>query len=412
MRRLRSVIVPSQTDAGRRPVSISLDTIREAAGDGLRRRRPHAARPPRCRRASAARGGARDLSQARNAAADRLVQDPRRLQRRPPAHAGAARATASGRSAPATPRRASRSRRARPARRASVLVMDTAPDDQAARHRAARRHDRPGAPTTSAGARSKRTAPIGCSGHFVHPFDDDRLHQRQRHGRPRDPRGPAGRRRGDRAARRRRAARRHRRSRCTALQPGRQGLRGGTGDGRAARRVARARARPATSTAGRRRSSTAPAASRCCRRCGRCCATLRRRLDRRLARRGGARDGAASPSACTSSPKAPPAARSPPRSPRHSPRRATGRSSPSSPAATSISRASPASSAPARNTATRKEHLGLERQFRSRPAASRPHQAAVASSPSICGGPGTRAHARCSAGSTTRSGGRPRTTRC
>ena len=29
-------------------------------------------------------------------------------------------------------------------------------------------------------------------------------------------------------------------------------------------------ARPATSTAGRRRSSTAPAASRCCRRCGRC----------------------------------------------------------------------------------------------------------------------------------------------
>ena len=45
--------------------------------------------------------------------------------------------------------------------------------DQGAGHRAARRHDRPRLATTSAGGRWKPTAPTACSGHFVHPFDDD-----------------------------------------------------------------------------------------------------------------------------------------------------------------------------------------------------------------------------------------------
>ena len=138
------------------------------------------------------------------------------------------------------------------------------------------------------------------------------VHRRQRHGRPRDPRGPAGRRRDRRAARRRRTARRHRggrRARC-----GRR--RRSSRPSRKPRRRSPRRSRPGgrcTSTAGRRRSWTAPAASRC--------STTMWPLLRALAGsivvlagRGGRARCGSSPSARTSSPKAPPAARSPRRS--------------------------------------------------------------------------------------------------
>ena len=72
-----------------------------------------------CRSAPSTPGGPEIFLKLETAAADRLVQDSRRLQRRPPPDAGAARRTASGRSAPATPRRASRSPRARRARAAA-----------------------------------------------------------------------------------------------------------------------------------------------------------------------------------------------------------------------------------------------------------------------------------------------------
>ena len=74
--------------------------------------------------------------------------------------------------------------------RSSVLVMDTAPDTKL------RAIERFGATIVQApydecwrtveAHRSDR-----MQGHFVHPFDDDRFHQRQRDHRPRDPRGPA-----------------------------------------------------------------------------------------------------------------------------------------------------------------------------------------------------------------------------
>ena len=130
-----------------------------------------------------------------------------------------------------------------------------------------------------------------------------RLHLRNGTIGPRDPRGPARRRRGRRAARRRRPAGRYRRARCDALRPD---ARVYAAEPETAAPLAASLARRASraaSTAGRRRSSTAPAASRCCRRCGRCCSAWVRRLDRRLARRRGAGDAARSPNARTSSPK-------------------------------------------------------------------------------------------------------------
>ena len=83
-----------------------------------RRRRPHAAR---ARGSAGTRRDAarpRALPQARSAAAHRLVQDPRRPQRRPPAHAAISWPAASGPSAPATRRWASRTPRGGPARAA------------------------------------------------------------------------------------------------------------------------------------------------------------------------------------------------------------------------------------------------------------------------------------------------------
>ena len=120
----------------------------------------HAARPSRPAGSRRIDGSAaRAVSEARSAAADRLVQDPRRLQRRPPADAGAAeRRRLDGQR---RQRRAGRGVRRAAGRRA--LLGDG--DGHGARHqdprdRAARRHDRPRDATTNAGARSNRTAPI------------------------------------------------------------------------------------------------------------------------------------------------------------------------------------------------------------------------------------------------------------
>ena len=60
--------------------------------------------------------------------------------------------------------------------------------------------------------------PPRMRGRFVHPFDDDRVHRRQRHAGPRDSRGPARRGRDHRRRRRRRTSARRRRRRCSALQ--------------------------------------------------------------------------------------------------------------------------------------------------------------------------------------------------
>ena len=82
---------------------------------------------------------------------------------------------ASGRSAPATRRRASRSPRGEAGARCSVMVMDTAPDTEdrapssgSARRSSARRYDECWRTVESHG--SDR-----MTGYFVHPFDDDRF---------------------------------------------------------------------------------------------------------------------------------------------------------------------------------------------------------------------------------------------
>ncbi len=89
---------------------------------------------------------------------------------------------------------------------------------------------------------------------------------RQRHDRPRDPRGPARRRRRARPVGRRRPDLRHR-QRAASGQAGHEGDRGGARHGRAPDRLA-ARAASRSRSTSRPRSSTARAAARCCRRCG------------------------------------------------------------------------------------------------------------------------------------------------
>ena len=85
------------------------------------RRRRDAARAPRCRRAL------RDLAQARVPPADRLVQAARRVERDPPGDAPSSGATASGRRARGTWRRASRGSRASSGVPATVVAPDHAP---------------------------------------------------------------------------------------------------------------------------------------------------------------------------------------------------------------------------------------------------------------------------------------------
>ena len=74
---------------------------------------------------------------------------------------------------------AAHGRRVRGARklgaRCSVMVMDTAPDSQDSRHRAARRVDRAGHLRRVLAHGRSSTRSDRMSGHFVHPFDDDRF---------------------------------------------------------------------------------------------------------------------------------------------------------------------------------------------------------------------------------------------
>ena len=263
--------------------AITIDTDPRGRANGVRRGGPHAARPARVLDAERAR----DLSQARNAPADRLVQDPRRVQRRPPPDRRRSSPTASGPSAPATPRRASRSPRARPARRCSVMVMDTAPGGQARQHRAPRRDDRQG--DLRRVLADGRDARVGSHARPLRPsVRRRRLHQRQRHGGPRDRRRPAGRRRGRRADRRRRPARRHRRRAARAAAGG-EGLRGRAGN-RGAARSARSSAGEASRFEDWQASFVDGAGGKSV--LDTMWPLLRstcRRVDRRLARRGGAR---------------------------------------------------------------------------------------------------------------------------
>ena len=131
----------------------------------------------------------------------------------------------------------------------SVMVMDTAPQTKL------RAIERLGATIVTATYDEcwKTVESHGSTrmrGHFVHPFDDDRFHRRQRHRGPRDPRRPAGRRCGGRAARRRRAAGGHRRGDARA-QAGRHASIAAEPETAAPlAHVARRAARRATSTAG------------------------------------------------------------------------------------------------------------------------------------------------------------------
>ena len=137
----------------------------------LRGRRPHAARP--CRIAAAAASVPELYLEARGAAADRLVQDPRRLQRRPPADAAQLKDgvwTVSAGNAAQGVALAARKVGAR----CSVMVMDTAPETKL------RAIERLGATIVARHLRrswqtveSHRSDRM--SGHFVHPFDDDRF---------------------------------------------------------------------------------------------------------------------------------------------------------------------------------------------------------------------------------------------
>ena len=214
----------------------------------------------------------------------------------------------------------------------------------------------------------------------------------------------------DRAARRRRAARRHRRARCTRSRPAARSVYAAEPE-TAAPLAASLRARRAEllRRLDRRRSSTAPAASRCCRRCGRCCAhgvhdSIVVSLDeaaramRLVAERVHviAEGAAACAVAAALSPRA---------------ARGTGRSSPSSRAATSISRrfAQLVGALSHRSPADSLCRLGTPDLTLRIP--DRIHRLARARA-STSGGAGTRRRATCSAGSTTRCGGRPRTTRC
>ena len=214
-----------------------------------------------------ARRGA--LPEARSPAADRVVQDPRRLQRRPPADARAARRRRLD--GQRGQRGAGRRARGAPGRRA---LLGDGDGHGAATRRSAR--------SSGSARRIVRASYDECwrtveshgsdrmTGHFVHPFDDDRFIAGNGDGGARDSRGPA--RTWTRSSRRSAAAGCCRASprRSRGLKPRHPGLRRRTGDRGAAGGVAGRRTAGLFRRLDRRRSSTAPAASRCWRRCGRC----------------------------------------------------------------------------------------------------------------------------------------------
>ena len=212
----------------------------------------------------------RDLPQARDAAADRLLQDPRRLQRRAPPDARRSSRRASGPSAPATPRRASRSPRARRARACSVMVMDTAPETKLARHRAPRRDDRQGVlRRVLADGRDARLAAHDAATSSTRSTTTTSSAATARSG----SRSSRTCRTSTRSSRRSAAAGCSPASACAlrALRPG--GARSTRPSRRPRRRSSASfddgQGQPLRGVAGRR-SSTAPAASRSSTRCGRC----------------------------------------------------------------------------------------------------------------------------------------------
>ena len=276
-----------------------------------RRIYPVAARTPLVRLDPVGRRRAGDLPQARDLSADRLVQDPRRDERRRAADRRRSSPRASGRSAPATRRRASRSPRARPARarrcsswtRAPATKLAAierlgativkAPYDECWRDRRdapLRSHARAAScirsTTTTSSAATARSAleiledlpdvdaviaPIGGGGLLAGI--------------------------GVRAAARCGPTRGSTRAEPETAAP-------------LAASFAAGRASPVRRLA-RRRSSTAPAASPCCRRCGRCC---RQWVDESIVvslDEAGAGDAARRRARATSSPKARRPARSP-----------------------------------------------------------------------------------------------------
>ena len=308
----------------------------------------------------------------------------------------AAAATACGRSAPATPRRASRSPRARSAR-----VLGDGDGHRAGhedpRDRAARRLDRArDLRRMLADGRIARLRPHERA--LRPPVRRRSVHRRQRHGGLEiledlpdvdaivAPLGGGGLLAGIAAA-------------VARAEAGHAGLRRRAGNRRAARRR---RSRPAgrsISTTGRRRSSTAPAASRCCRRCGRCSRTLAGSIVVTL-------DEVA-------------------RAMRLVAERAHVIAEGAAGCAIAAALSGRAGARQGGRGRVRRQHRSREvrvarrRGMRptmnrySRPSApSRTHRTASTSSPSISGGAGTPKRARCSGGSTTRCGARPRTTRC
>ena len=328
---------------------ISLDTIREAAPAVYRA----AVRTPLVRlELPRTASRARSLSQARDAAADRILQDSRGAERGQPADSGRVVATASGRSVPETPHKGWRSRHGSPVRPCSVMVMDTAPATKLrAIERSAPRLSPPR--TTSAGARSNSTPRDRMAGTFVHPFDDDQFISGNGTIGARDCRGSARRRRGRRAARRRRPAGGSwmRDARAPAL---RACLRRGAGNSGAAGRVlARGRAPALRCLAGVVR-----------RWCGRAFGAaidvaapqrVGARVAGSVARRGGAGDAHRWRTGRTSSSRAQRRARSPRCCHQSSRSEDISVSSRSSRAATSIWRASPNSPARAADAAIERD---------------------------------------------------------
>ena len=195
---------PPRRDSGPRCRGDPTRLDHARARDAQRRRAAHAARAP-----AAGRRPGRDLPEARVPAADRLVQDPRRAQRDGRGAARARSSTASSRRARATWPRAWPGERASAGVPCTVVVPDTRAEDEAGCDRAAGRAHPAGA-VRGLVARDRDLAAPGRRGLLRASRAGRRRDGRQRHDRPRDPRGPARRRRRADPVGRRRADLRHR----------------------------------------------------------------------------------------------------------------------------------------------------------------------------------------------------------
>ena len=166
------------------------------------------------------RRAGRDLAQAREPPADRLVQDPRRRQRDPAGVARRDAPRASSPRAPATWRRASRGRRASSACRRRSSCPETRPQTKLAAIERLGGTRRQGAVRASGGRSCVDSQLHGADGLLRPPSAGRARHGRQRHDRARDRRGPSRRRRGARAVGRRRSL--HAGSRARSRRSGRR----------------------------------------------------------------------------------------------------------------------------------------------------------------------------------------------